>query len=189
MSYAYVFYDNYIFRFDPEHMMFRKKTMPIDSFMDLPGHHKNGDPFTFNEMRIDPNNWNQMTAQYRWLAYLQGDNQKILNQERFKEFYKLFEKDGNMKHYIFFYTDNFTYRMSKGIIEVYNKDTDKWGEVISYADHDDKSLVGCNIINHNDFIDGAYDELMDFIKNENTNLRFLEFLDVIKKGVDVKDDN
>ena len=50
MSYAYVLYSDYIFRFDSEHMMFRKSYTPIEFFRDLPGHHKNGDPFTMDEM-------------------------------------------------------------------------------------------------------------------------------------------
>jgi len=152
MSYAYVFYADYIFRFNKYHMMFRKNYTPIDFFRELPGHHKNGDPFDMDEMFMNSKNWNQMTAQSYWGFYLSK------NRERFKEFYKLF---------------------------------DEWGKVATYtlpSDFDFKSLVGCMITNHFGFLTAANGELQQFINYKDTAPRFLEFLDIIEKGVDVEDE-
>ena len=96
-----------------------------------------------------------------------------------------------MKHYIFFYTEHFTFRMSKGLIEAYNKETKEWGKVATYElvdGYDFKSLVGFNITNYADFMKDANGELMNFINYKKTTPRFLEFLDIIEKGVDVKDE-
>lgn len=167
------------------HMMFRKNYTPIDFFRELPGHHKNGDPFDMDEMFMNSKNWNQMTAQSYWGFYLSN------NRERFKEFYKLFDEEGNMKHYIFFYTENFTYRMSKGLIEAYDKEKKEWGKVATYtlpSDFDFKSLVGCMITDHFGFLTAANGELHQFINYKDTAPRFLEFLDIIEKGVDVEDE-
>lgn len=185
MSYAYVFYADYIFRFNKYHMMFRKKYTPIDFFRELPGHHKNGDPFTIDEMLQHSKNFNKAVDQSYWGFYLSK------NRERFKEFYRLFEEEGSMKHYIFFYTENFTYRMSKGLIEAYDKDKKEWGKVATYtlpSDFDFKSLVGCMITNHFGFLTAANGELQQFINYKDTAPRFLEFLDIIEKGVDVEDE-
>lgn len=188
MKYAYVFYDKFIFRFEPDRMTYRMIYLIgkyNKLYRELPGHHKNGDPFTLDEMLEHSKNWNQATVRSYWLFYLQK------NKERFKEFYKLFEQEGNMKHYIFFYTEHFTFRMSKGLIEAYNKETKEWGKVATYElvdDYDFKSLVGFNITHYSDFMKDVNGELMNFINYEKTTPRFLEFLDIIEKGVDVKDE-
>lgn len=188
MKYAYVFYDKFIFRFEPDRMTYRMIYLIgkyNKLYKELPGHHKNGDPFSLDEMLKHSKNWNQATVRSYWLFYLQK------NKERFKEFYKLFEQEGNMKHYIFFYTEHFTFRMSKGLIEAYNKETKEWGKVATYElvdGYDFKSLVGFNITNYADFMKDANGELMNFINYEKTAPRFLEFLDIIEKGVDVKDE-
>ena len=183
MSYAYVFYADHVFRFDANHMMFRKNSTPIKFFRELPGHHKNGYPFSFDEMMQHSKNWNQMAVQSYWSFYLSD------NKERFKEFYELFEKDGNMKHYVFFYTDNFTFRMSKGVIEAYNKETKNWGIVLTYnldKDYNFKSLNGITLTNKFDFMKDANEELMNFINYKKTSPRFLEFLKMIEDGVNVE---
>lgn len=185
MKYAYVLYADYIFRFDPNRMMFRKNNTSIKFFRELPGYHKNGDPFSLDEMMQHSNNWNQYTAQMYWGFYYSD------NHDKFKEFYKLFEQEGNMKHYIFFYTEHFTFRMSKGLIEAYNKETKEWGKVATYElvdGYNFKSLVGFNITHYADFMKDVNGELMNFINYEKTTPRFLEFLDIIEKGVDVKDE-
>lgn len=44
------------------------------------------------------------------------------------------------------------------------------------------------ITHYADFMKDANGELMNFINYEKTTPRFLEFLDIIEKGVDVKDE-
>jgi hypothetical protein len=186
MSYAYVFYKNFIFRFEPNKLTFRtglKNKRKI--YTELPGHYKNGKPFPFSKMCETYKHWNYQHAQNYWLFYTQD------NKERFKEFYRLFEEEGSMKHYIFFYTENFTYRMSKGLIEAYDKEKKEWGKVATYtlpSDFDFKSLVGCMITNHFGFLTAANGELQQFINYKDTAPRFLEFLNIIEKGVDVEDE-
>lgn len=187
MSYAYVFYKNFIFRFEPDKLTFRtglKNKRKI--YTELPGHYKNGKPFPFSKLCETYEHWNYQHAQNCWLFYTQD------NKERFKEFYKLFEEEGSMKHYIFFYTENFTYRMSKGLIEAYDKEKKEWGKVATYtlpSDFDFKSLIGCMITDHFGFLTAANGELNQFINYKDTAPRFLEFLDIIEKGVDVEDDD
>ena len=186
MKYAYILYDNYIFRFNPNKMMFRKNSAPIKFFRELPGCHKNGDPLSLDEMLQHSNNWNQYTAQMYWGFYYKD------NYNRFKEFYKLFDEEGNMKHYVFFYTDNFTFRMSKGVVEAYNKETKDWGIVLTYnldKDYNFKSLNGITFTNKFDFMKDVNEELMNFINYEKTSPRFLEFLKVIEDGVNVEEDD
>ena len=91
-----------------------------------------------------------------------------------------------MKHYVFFYTDNFTFRMSKGIIEAYNKETKSWGTVLTYnldKDYNFKSLNGVTLTNKFDFMKDVNEELMNFINYKKTSPRFLEFLKIIEDGV------
>ena len=81
MKYAYVLYDDYIFRFDPNIMMFRKNNTPIKFFRELPGCHKNGDPFSLDEMMQHSSNFNQYRVQMCWGFYYHDYHDK------FKEFY------------------------------------------------------------------------------------------------------
>jgi len=159
--------------------MFRKNSTPIKFFRELPGHHKNGVPFTFDEMMQHSKNWNQMAAQSYWGIYLSD------NRERFREFYKLFEKEDDNSNYIFFYTEHFIFRMSKGLIEAYDVENREWSKVAMYElanDFNFKSLSGFMITHYCNFMKDVNSELMNFINYEKTSPRFLEFLKVIENG-------
>lgn len=189
MIYAYVFYNSIIFRFEPNRMTFRdlddydKKRR--NTYTEL-------NQFTKNGLDVNKNNtkkpsWEEYVAITAWSCFILESR----NTQKFKEFYELFEKKGSMKHYIFFYTENFTYRMSKGLIEAYDKEKKEWGKVATYtlpSDFDFKSLVGCMITDHFGFLTAANGELHQFINYKDTAPRFLEFLDIIEKGVDVEDE-
>lgn len=189
MKYAYVFYNSIIFRFEPNKMTFRDldeyDEIRRNNYIELNKFTKDG--LDFNKNNTTDISWEENVAIIAWFCFIIESKNTL----RFREFYKLFEKDENMKHYIFFYTEHFTFRMSKGIIEAYNKETKEWGKVATYKlvdNYNFKSLNGFNITNYADFMKDVNGEFMNFINYEKTAPRFLEFLEIIEKGVDNKDE-
>ena len=182
MKYAYVFYNSIIFRFEPNRMTFRD----LDDYDEI---RKNTyaelNRFTKNGLDINKNNtkdisWEEYVAITAWSCFIIESKNTL----KFREFYKLFERENDDSDYIFFCTEHFMFRMSKGLIEAYNGETKEWGKVATYKlvdNYDFKSLSGFMITHHCDFMKDANGELMNFINYEKTSHRFLEFLKVIEE--------
>ena len=189
MKYAYVFYNSIIFRFEPDRMTFRNlddyDETRRNTYAELNKYTKNG--LDINKNNIKDTSWEEHVAITAWSCFIIESKNTI----RFREFYKLFEKEDDNSDCIFFYTEHFIFRMSKGTIEAYNKETKEWGIVLTYKldnDFNFKSLNRITLTNKVDFMKDVNGELMNFINYEKTAPRFLEFLDIIEKGVDVKDE-
>ena len=181
MKYAYIFYNSIIFRFEPNRMTFRDlddyDEIRRNTYTELNKFIKNG--LDINKNYNENTTWEEHVAITAWSCFIIESKNTL----KFREFYKLFEKEDNNSNYIFFYTEHFTFRMSKGLIEAYNGETKKWGKVATYElidGYNFKSLVGFNITHYADFMKDVNNELMNFINYEKTSSRFLEFLKVIE---------
>ena len=183
MKYAYIFYNSIIFRFEPDRMTFRDldeyDETRRNTYAELNKFTKNG--LDINKNYTNHTTWEEYVAITAWSCFIIESKNKV----RFREFYKLFERENDNSDYIFFYTEHFIFKMSKGLIEAYNEETKEWGKVTTYRlvnDYDFKSLSGFMITHYCDFMKDVNDELMNFIGYEKTYPRFLEFLKVIEKG-------
>ena len=182
MKYAYIFYNSIIFRFEPDRMTFRDlddyDEIRRNTYTELNRFTKNG--LDINKSNTKDTSWEEYVAITAWSCFIIESKNTV----RFREFYKLFEKEDTNSNYIFFYTEHFIFRMSKGLIEAYNEETKEWGKVATYRlvdDYDFKSLSGFMITHHCDFMKDVNGELMNFIFYEKTSHRFLEFLKVIEE--------
>lgn len=189
MKYAYVFYNSIIFRFEPDKMTFRDlddyDETRRNTYSELNKFTKDG--LDFNKNNTKDTSWEEYVAITAWSCFIIESKNTL----RFREFYKLFENEADNSNCIFFYSENFIFRMSKGLIEAYNEETKEWGKVAIYRlvdGYDLKSLSGFMITHYCDFMKDVNGELMYFINYEKTYPIFLEFLDIIEKGVDVKDE-
>lgn len=182
MKYAYVFYNSIIFRFESNRMTFRD----LDDYDEIRRNtYTELNRFTKNGLNLNKNNtkdasWEEHVAITAWSCFIIESKNTL----KFREFYKLFEKEDN-SNCIFFYTEHFIFKMTKGLIEAYNEETKEWGKVATYRlvdNYDFKSLSGFMITHYCNFMKDVNGELMNFIGYEKTYLRFLEFLKVIENG-------
>lgn len=183
MKYAYMFYNSIIFRFEPDKMTFRDldeyDETRRNTYAELNKFTKNG--LDINKNYNENTTWEEHVAITAWSCFIIESKNTV----RFREFYKLFEREDNNSNCIFFYTEHFIFKMSKGLIEAYNEEIKEWGKIATYRlvdDYDFKSLSGFMITHYCDFMKDVNSELMNFINYEKTFPRFLEFLKVIEKG-------
>ena len=183
MKYAYVFYNSIIFRFKPDRMTFRDldeyDETRRNTYTELNRFTKNG--LDINKSNTKDTSWEEYVAITAWSCFIIESKNTV----RFREFYKLFERENDDSDYIFFYTEHFIFRMSKGLIEAYDVENRKWSKVAMYElanDFNFKSLSGFMITHYCNFMKDVNSELMNFINYEKTSPRFLEFLKVIENG-------
>lgn len=183
MKYAYIFYNSIIFRFKPDRMTFRDlddyDEIRRNTYTELNKFTKNG--LDINKNYNENTTWEEHVAITAWSCFIVESKNTL----KFREFYKLFEKEDNNSNYIFFYTEHFMFRMSKGLIDAYDVENRKWSKVAMYELANDlklKSLSGFMITHYCNFMKDVNSELMRFINCEKTSPRFLEFLDIIENG-------
>lgn len=183
MKYAYIFYNSIIFRFEPDRMTFRDlddyDEIRRNTYTELNRFTKNG--LDINKSNTKDTSWEEYVAITAWSCFIIESKNTV----RFREFYKLFERENDDSDYIFFYTEHFIFRMSKGLIEAYNAENKEWEKVAMYElanDFNFKSLSGFMITHYCNFMKDVNSELMNFINYEKTSPRFLEFLKVIENG-------
>lgn len=183
MKYAYIFYNSIIFRFEPNRMTFRDldeyDETRRNTYTELNRFTKNG--LDINKNYNENTTWEEHVAITAWSCFIIESKNTV----RFKEFYKLFEKEDNNGNYIFFYTEHFIFRMNKGLIDAYDVEHKEWSKVAMYElanDFNFKSSSGFMITHYCNFMKDVNGELMNFINYEKTSPRFLEFLKVIENG-------